>query len=80
MAKATIEIDLYGAPLSQTMTDRIHSLAAHAQQEGQQLGDVIIRNVDMHGFPRLIVDYGELYETLCAVAKEYKEYRAKYEA
>jgi hypothetical protein len=69
--KKTIEIDLSCAPFSQLTANRIHAQTIDATH-----ADIILRNVDVRVFPRLIVDYGTIYETLCEVAKEYRELRA----
>jgi hypothetical protein len=62
MPNKVIEYDLCGASLCQAMIDRITS-EANATRGG--MIDITIRNIaTIGGIPRLILDYGQIYNAL----------------
>jgi hypothetical protein len=72
--KKTIEVELYSAMMSQFMADKLWGII---NTSGASCVDIHLHNVSVAGgsLPRFILDDGQLYETLCEVAKEYREYR-----
>lgn len=83
IGKKTIEYDMAAGMLSQGAVDWIYSKVIAAREASgadvDTLVDITIKSVPTRGFPRLIVDHGELFETLCEVAKEYRDYRRSME-
>jgi uncharacterized protein YodC (DUF2158 family) len=74
VGKKVIEVDLFGMAMTQFMADK---LWATINTSSASCVDITLRNVAVSSgsLPRFVIDYGELYETLCEVAKEYREYR-----
>lgn len=62
--KQPFKIDLAeGQQITQAMVDQIW-LAVQRQSGESEYVDILITNVDVKRLPRLIVDYGQIYEAL----------------
>jgi len=68
--KVVIDIDLSSAAMSQFIADKVFGEIIHAvNSTGQGLCDITLRNVPLNPFPRLVVDYGDLYNALVEIAR-----------
>jgi hypothetical protein len=77
--KGRVEMEFASGCMSQALADRIFGQIQAQAAEGKSWGDIVLKGVNFRDFPRLVVDYGELYDTLCEVAKEYRDYRREVE-
>lgn len=69
MDNKIVERNLNGGELYQRLFDSIVAESAH---EPTRFTDIIIRNVSTvrHGLPRIVIDYGEIYEAVELLLKE----------
>lgn len=71
--RKTIEYDLSGAAISQHLMDQIWAQMVECSRKGEQF-DIVIRRPAAISPPRLVVDYGDLYEVLIEAVRKSQQH------